>query len=341
MYINEKKEELENLYKLARTARDTNNRRNAEKYYEKILMIDPDSWEASFYVVYFQATQIKESGFVSAATSVLNNFNNVFNLIKKNVSDINEQTLIVNEIIKKVEILSTGALKAALTVRSKAELSDIEYIESDFYSIQMTCLLLLFNCGDEIESTFCSPELKSLAANAWKKAIELHKIGMVIPSDECEVDYYSKKIGKYDEKYTKDYEINQLKTARQTLQEKIDELKNELNRIERILSYREGFINKFKWHLVNILGSFILSGIITAIITFLFMDIIRPEHNIPYIIISGVVLGLIIAIKFAINQSKETGEYCGKRHTIEKELKEEEYKLKETINSLNHLKRYS
>ena len=43
--------ELANLYQIARRAKDDNNGENAAKYYDMVLMKDPTSWEASFYVV--------------------------------------------------------------------------------------------------------------------------------------------------------------------------------------------------------------------------------------------------------------------------------------------------
>lgn len=49
--------ELANLYQIARRAKDDNNGENAAKYYDMVLMKDPTSWEASFYVVYFKAME--------------------------------------------------------------------------------------------------------------------------------------------------------------------------------------------------------------------------------------------------------------------------------------------
>ena len=42
-------QELENLYTLARRASDEEDQDSAAKYYEMILLRDPDSWEANFY----------------------------------------------------------------------------------------------------------------------------------------------------------------------------------------------------------------------------------------------------------------------------------------------------
>ena len=46
-------EELENLFILARRARNDNNYENAEKYYEMITQISPKNWEAAFFQVYY------------------------------------------------------------------------------------------------------------------------------------------------------------------------------------------------------------------------------------------------------------------------------------------------
>lgn len=48
-------EALANLYTIARRARDAQEGENAERYYNEILMKDPNSWEANFYLRYFQA----------------------------------------------------------------------------------------------------------------------------------------------------------------------------------------------------------------------------------------------------------------------------------------------
>ena len=51
--------ELENLYLIARRAKNDNNAENASKYYDMIMIKDPTSWEASFYVVYPESVKLK------------------------------------------------------------------------------------------------------------------------------------------------------------------------------------------------------------------------------------------------------------------------------------------
>ena len=62
--------ELANLYQIARRAKDDNNGENAAKYYDMILVKDPTSWEASFYLVYFRAMECKIAQIQSAGISV-------------------------------------------------------------------------------------------------------------------------------------------------------------------------------------------------------------------------------------------------------------------------------
>ena len=50
-------EKLKNLYTIARRAKDEDNSENAAKYYDLILQEDPESWEASFYLIYYKAIE--------------------------------------------------------------------------------------------------------------------------------------------------------------------------------------------------------------------------------------------------------------------------------------------
>ena len=104
--------ELENLYQIARRAKDDNNGENAAKYYDMILLKDPTSWEASFYVVYFKALECKIAQIRSAAISVSNCEKNVLMLIRDNVPE-DEQADAVKEVMLRslliANMLANGA----------------------------------------------------------------------------------------------------------------------------------------------------------------------------------------------------------------------------------------
>lgn len=82
---------LNNLYILARRAKDENNEEDAAKYYNQIAIEVPDSWEAQFYKVYFTCMQTKIANMSNACIKLSQTIDNTFDLIKTNVADEKEQ----------------------------------------------------------------------------------------------------------------------------------------------------------------------------------------------------------------------------------------------------------
>lgn len=105
--------ELANLYQIARRAKDNNDYENAAKYYEMILVQDPNSWEASFYPVYFKALRSTIAQIYSAGISVTNCLDTVLQLIRDNISDHNEQKLAYTEVANRVMHIAKRLYDAA------------------------------------------------------------------------------------------------------------------------------------------------------------------------------------------------------------------------------------
>ncbi len=82
--------QLENLYILARRAKESNNCENASDYYKKIAIENPNDWEANFYSVYFTSKNCKLSEISSAASNVTNACIESLELIFKNVDEKNK-----------------------------------------------------------------------------------------------------------------------------------------------------------------------------------------------------------------------------------------------------------
>lgn len=93
-------ERLQNLYILARRARDNNDSKNAEKYYSDISLEDPNSWEAQFYKVYYSCRQIKIAEMGNSCVKLANCIGSVFDLIKQ-MPDEAERNNAYNEIYLK------------------------------------------------------------------------------------------------------------------------------------------------------------------------------------------------------------------------------------------------
>lgn len=114
-------DELKNLYEIARRAKDTDNVENAAKYYDQILVKDPNSWEANFYVVYYKAMSCKIAGITNAAISVYKSFPSVLKLVNQNIKDPNEQKIVIKEIY----------LRSAIIARMLYEASKDFYLDTD------------------------------------------------------------------------------------------------------------------------------------------------------------------------------------------------------------------
>lgn len=90
---NNKSEELENLYELARRAKNDGNDENALKFYEQILINEPSSWEPNFYTTYFQVIKCKIGEIGTAAVKLKNSEKSVLELLH-NDNNLNNEAKI-------------------------------------------------------------------------------------------------------------------------------------------------------------------------------------------------------------------------------------------------------
>lgn len=90
--------EIDNLYQLARRAKETDNNKNAQKYYEMLLVKEPTSWEANFYSIFYKAMSCTIGEISAEAENVGNCIKETFRLIHDNVSDGGMRTEAVTEV---------------------------------------------------------------------------------------------------------------------------------------------------------------------------------------------------------------------------------------------------
>ena len=105
--------ELLNLYEIARRAKDSNNNENALRYYDMILVKDPSSWEANFYVVFFRAMSCKIAEIQNSAVSISNSIASTLNLVKSTVSNEEGQEKIIRELYLQTSSISDMLYNAA------------------------------------------------------------------------------------------------------------------------------------------------------------------------------------------------------------------------------------
>lgn len=166
--------ELENLYQVARRAKEDNNDETAGKYYDMILAKDPTSWEASFYTVYFRSKQCKIAHIASVAVDLANCQNSVMALIRNYVKNEEEQLAAVKEIVKKNKIIATTLFDTAVNFYNGTDLQIRHNYVNDW--VQRTCASrdIMYFCGNAIEKNFAGNEImKEYAASAWMEGLEL------------------------------------------------------------------------------------------------------------------------------------------------------------------------
>lgn len=199
-------DKLSNLYQIARRAKNDNNAESAEKYYDMILIEDPKSWEAAFYIVYFKALSCKIAHIQSAAISVNNCLDTVFELIKSYVSDEAEKEAAVTEISTRVidicSMLFNGAKNhfdgIDLQIRSNY---NQEYVNNAFASFNT-----LYYLGDILEIYFENKKYVSdLSVLSWKSGISFHNQVINLLADKESnnktIALYEDKIKKYETSY--------------------------------------------------------------------------------------------------------------------------------------------
>jgi uncharacterized Zn finger protein (UPF0148 family) len=199
-------DKLSNLYQLARRAKNDNNAESAAKYYDMILIDDPNSWEAAFYVVYFKAMGCKIAQIQSAAVSVNNCIDTVLELIKDNAHGEVEQEEAINEIAMRIIDVSIMLYNGAknhyngidIQIRSKYTQ---EYIYNAFASFNA-----IYHLGNLLENIFGNKQYAcDLAVIAWKSGIECHNGIIRLLNDKVsnknDILRYVEKIKKYDTSY--------------------------------------------------------------------------------------------------------------------------------------------
>lgn len=201
-------DELKNLYQIARRAKDDNNSENAARYYDMILVKDPTSWEAAFYVVYFKAQSCKIAQIRSAGISVNNCLNSVFNLIKDYVTDKNEQIKAYTEVATNVIIITTMLNSASVNHYNGIDAQIRNNYTQEYLDNRFAALECIYNLGNLLDSMFGSdPEANKLSVSAWSTGISWHStmIWDLVKKEENRntINNYESKIKKYKPDYIK------------------------------------------------------------------------------------------------------------------------------------------
>ena len=196
--------ELDNLYEIARRAKDTDNNENAYKYYDMIMVKDPSSWEANFYVVYFKAMSCKIAEIANAGSSVEKCLESVLTLVQKGVDDEEEQKKVISEIYSRCSVIATMLSNAAENHFNGID-SQIKgnYIQ-EYVNNASSSTDIMYTLGNTLIDKF-EDRYGSIAASSWEDGIKLHNKYLNYLNDKESnkniMTKYAEKIKKYNPSY--------------------------------------------------------------------------------------------------------------------------------------------
>lgn len=101
------------MYQAARNAMDAGDAASAIKQYENITAIDPNSWEAIFYLVILKTNTIKNGEIENAAISIANCVPKVLTPIANEIPNGKERKEAVKEVIEECYNRSVGLMSAS------------------------------------------------------------------------------------------------------------------------------------------------------------------------------------------------------------------------------------
>ncbi len=197
--------EIENLYQIARRAKENNNSENAAKYYDMILVKDPSSWEATFYTVYYQSMNCKIAEIQSAGIAISNCEDTVLKLIKDNVLDEKDKKEAINEMASKLILISNMLYNAATNHYNSIDYSiRAKYIQ-EYVSNCCAARDIVYNFGDYLINIFGDKYAVDVAVPCWQLGVEQHtKLLPKLANIQINKDMihkYAEKIKKYNPSY--------------------------------------------------------------------------------------------------------------------------------------------
>lgn len=162
--------ELANLYQIARRAKESNNSENAQKYYDMILVKDPNSWEASFYVGYFSAMQCKIGEISLAAQKVTDSFAPTIELIKSHLSPEEKDKAII-EITEQSANLALMLFNAAYSQYEGIDGTVRSQFSGEYMNHCYCAANILFAWGEELNK-LDGTKYKETIKSFWENGVD-------------------------------------------------------------------------------------------------------------------------------------------------------------------------
>ena len=153
--------ELQNLYVVARRAREDFNSRLAAQYYDRILQKQPMSWEAYFYATYFSLCSFTILEIPRTAQTMRKCLGNTFALIRDHVEDEAEQNAAVCEAASSCQALASMLDGGAVLYYQHLDPGKQQRFQDVFQMSRIEVAYFLRDLGDLANRVFEDAEHKS------------------------------------------------------------------------------------------------------------------------------------------------------------------------------------
>ena len=214
-------EKIFNLFTAARNARETGDDATALKHYEEISALEPNNWEALFYLTLLKTNTVKYGEISNAAVSVTNCLKKVFELINTTIDDDESKKIAVKEVTSQCSKTAAWLIRASGNYYNSITKNDPSFsimiaamnmdskrharYESAQRAVQIGNILCV--CGNCIENIFgLTDEFYSkLAVDCWKAMLIYHfehiKLYKVAVFNDETIQRYAAKIQRFDSSY--------------------------------------------------------------------------------------------------------------------------------------------
>lgn len=178
-----------------------------------ILVKDPTSWEANFYVVYYRAMKCKIAEIWSAGNSLVNSIPSIFELVDKHVSE-EERIPVLNELYGRYLGIAAMLNSAATSHYNDIDAQIRDQYTQEYINNVAETATMMYAFGDCITTCWPNdPQINELAVAAWEQGTEFHREYVKYLADrESNKNLIMEYIGKI-QKIKPDYQAREVDTS--------------------------------------------------------------------------------------------------------------------------------
>ncbi|MBQ6702509.1 MAG: TFIIB-type zinc finger domain-containing protein [Clostridia bacterium] len=161
---------IETLLSAAQKARESQNWKSAEVYYQDLFAEDPDNWEAAYFSVYAVSMQCKIANIASACANLTNVLLTTFKLIAENVPD-DQKAEAVSTVAAYTSSISDVMFESALSHHMEIDASIKSKYNGELKSRLDNAMILALTCGEAIDAVFGDTEIGKYAVKPILKGL--------------------------------------------------------------------------------------------------------------------------------------------------------------------------